>query len=72
MLSNPKRITSSTKRKCLTITSSENFIPQSKPSLRALHINLLSPPIINTNNKGERGQPCLSPLELLKKEVGEP
>jgi hypothetical protein len=33
---------------------------------------LLKASITITNRKGERGSPCLTPLELLKKPDGEP
>ena len=51
--------------------SSENLIPERCPS-RSFEIYLLIPSITSKNIKGERMQPCLKPLELLKKYVGEP
>ena len=51
--------------------SSENLIPERCPS-RSFEIYLLIPSITSKNNKGERRQPCLQPLELSKKDVGEP
>ena len=54
------------------INSSENLKPEISPSLQAFEINLLRPSIISKNNKGERGKPCLSPLEILKKDVEDP
>ena len=51
--------------------SSENLIPERCPS-RSFEIYLLIPSITSKNNKGERRKPCLQPLELLKKDVGEP
>ena len=71
-LSNLKKITSSTKRKWVVLTSAKKFIPDKIPSLLALKTILLNPSIIRRNNKGDNEQPFLKPLELLKKVVGEP
>lgn len=46
--------------------------PLREKELIALVIYLLSPLAIRMNKKGERGSPCLMPLEGLKVGVGEP
>ena len=51
--------------------SFENLIPERCLS-RALEIYFLITSITSKTIKGERKQPCLKPLELLKKDVGEP
>jgi len=44
--------------------------PDKKPPFIVVEITFLNASITMTNNKGNKGSPCLKPQELLKKSVG--
>jgi len=43
-----------------------------KPALEAAAIIVVSTSITSKNNRGDKGSPCLNPLDVEKKSVGEP
>jgi hypothetical protein len=46
--------------------------PERRPMSMVIENILLKASMTTTNRRGDRGSPCLSPLELLKKLDGEP
>ena len=68
----PSRITSSTKRRCVRARVEEIFIPMMRPCSLASMIKRLSPSITSMKRKGDKGKPCLIPLEEVKNFEGVP
>ena len=68
----PSRITSSTKRRYVRARVEEILIPLMRPCSLASVIKRQSPSITSMKSKGERGQPCLIPLEAAKNFEGVP
>ena len=68
----PSKITSSTKRRCVRARVEEILIPLMRPCSLASEIRRLSPSITSMKSKGDKGQPCLIPLEAAKNFEGVP
>jgi hypothetical protein len=63
---------SSTNNKCDRVTVPVILIALILPTLLHSKINLLRPSATKRNKKGEKGHPCLRPLNALMKLDGEP
>ena len=68
----PNRIASSTKSRWVRYRLGATLMPNMWPLLSALVINQLSPSMISINRRGDRGQPCLIPLDTWKNFEGVP
>ena len=68
----PKRITSSTNRRWVSVKCGEIFIPLIRPLFLASAIIILSPSITSIKSRGERGHLWQIPLEAGKKLEGIP
>ena len=68
----PKSITSSMNKRWIRDRAEEFFIPLISPFNFASLINRLRPSMTRMNRRGDKGHPCLMPLETLKKFEGVP
>ena len=68
----PSRITSSTNNKWVRARDGDILIPLMRPCSLASEIKRLNPSMTRMNNSGERGHPCLIPLEAAKNQEGVP
>jgi len=72
MLDFDKIRTSSTNRRWRILVSLATLIPDNRPSSKLCFSKRLSPSITRMKRCGNNGQPCLTPLPLLKKSVASP